>query len=440
MGKILLGKYLVFYNPNDREVVTKRDWGVAINGGLIEEIDENDLLLERYGSYEHFDFRDRIICPGFVNAHMHSYGILSHGIRMPDNVIDFEKFLNDFWWPKIENRIDHKMIEATTRYAAWELINSGVTTFCDVLEAPNAIPGALDVEANILKDIGMRAVLSFEASERIDLENGLNGLDENRKFILSHKNDSLISGKMCIHTTFTCSPDFIKRARKISDELGCGVQMHLSESSYEPDFCNAKYGMSPTELYDKLEFLKEDVLISQGVQLNDNEMDIIKKRSANLVHVPLSNCEVGGGIAPVPRMIEKGINVSLGTDGYINNFFEVMRGAFLIHKANRRDPRVMDAKTVFDMATLNGGVALNKDIGVIKPGAFADIIVIRADTPTPIDEDNIYLQLLLYRNPEDVSEVFINGEVVKEDGRLIGCDWGILREELQGQVKRLWDN
>ena len=144
MGKVLLGKYLLAPHLNgdaaggpgpEKENRVKEDWGVVINNERIEEVGENSRLERKYSSYEVLDFRNKIIAPGFVNAHMHSYGVLSHGITVPAGIDSFDSFLNDFWWPLVENRIDHRMIEITSRAAAWELLNSGVTTFCDVLEA-----------------------------------------------------------------------------------------------------------------------------------------------------------------------------------------------------------------------------------------------------------------------------------------------------------------
>lgn len=471
MGKVLLGKYLLLPPGGDLppgghhapsghpapsrnhapsrhpapgghyawEDRVKEDWGVVIDKGRIEEVGENSRLERKYSSYEVLDFRNKIIAPGFVNAHMHSYGVLSHGITAPAGIDSFDSFLNDFWWPLVENRIDHRMIEITSRAAAWELLNSGVTTFCDVLEAPNAIPGALEVEAKALEESGIRTVLSFEACERVSPENGIAGLEENRDFALAYRNHPRISGMMCIHTTFTCSRNFIIRAGQMAHEIGSGIQLHLSESVYEPRICMDNHSLSPVELYEELGFLGGHVLASQGVQLTDRELDILKSNKVNLVHVPLSNCEVGGGIAPVPAMVKKGINVALGTDGYINNFFEVMRGAFLIHKANEQNPEIMAAETVFNMATVNGGRALKREIGVLAAGAEADLITINTDLSTPLNKSNIFDLLLLYRNPEHVEEVFVGGKMVKAQGLLIGVDLQGIREEVRQEAARLWE-
>ena len=144
MGKILLGKFLITGGQK-----VHRDWGVAIEGTQIKEIGPNSTLQDKYNNYQVKDCRDKVIAPGFVNSHMHSYGVLSHGIPAPD-VDSFESFLNDFWWPLVENRIDHRMIEVTSRAMALELINSGVTTFANIMEAPKALPGALKTQAEVL--------------------------------------------------------------------------------------------------------------------------------------------------------------------------------------------------------------------------------------------------------------------------------------------------
>ena len=123
MGTLLPGNYLLGEQGHVRKA-----WGVAFREDTIEETGSNDTLKLKYPDYEVLDCTDKIIAPGFVNAHMHCYGVLAHGITVPARIDSFESFLDDFWWPLVENRIDHKMIEVTTRNAAMELLASGVTS------------------------------------------------------------------------------------------------------------------------------------------------------------------------------------------------------------------------------------------------------------------------------------------------------------------------
>ncbi len=434
--KLLLGNYLI----NPRQDHLKKESGVAIEDGVIRQVADNRKLQEKYPEAKVIDLRDKVLSPGFINTHMHSYGILSHGIETPE-IGSFKDFLEKFWWPKVENQIDHRLIEISTRAAALELIDSGVTTFCNVMEAPNALPGALTTQAEVLEQLNVRAVLSFEASERISRSNGDKGLKENVDFSLEQENNPLISGTMCIHTTFTCSPEFIQKASSLSKENGLAVQMHLNESSYEPKVCKEKYDLTPAQLYRELGLLDNHVLASQGVKLSEEEIQTLKEKEVNLAHVPLSNCEVGGGIAPVPDLLNEGINVSLGTDGYINNFFEVMRAAFLIHKGNLETPDVMPARKVLHLATVNGAKALGLEkLGCLKKGYRADVIALDTDFETPFRDHNYYEQLILRRNPKNVRDVFINGNSVIRNGEFTysSVDLESARRELNEAASKLW--
>jgi cytosine/adenosine deaminase-related metal-dependent hydrolase len=155
-------------------------------------------------------------------------------------------------------------------------------------------------------------------------------------------------------------------------------------------------------------------------------MDALARHRVRTVHVPLSNCEVGGGIAPVPDLLERGLAPALGTDGYINNFFAVMRGAFLIHKGHRQNAALMDAKTLWAMATENGAQAVYGNrvkTGVLAEGYEADFIVIDTeDLPSAVNTANLLEELILYRNPQDVREVYAAGKALKKAGKLLSGD------------------
>jgi cytosine/adenosine deaminase-related metal-dependent hydrolase len=184
------------------------------------------------------------------------------------------------------------------------------------------------------------------------------------------------------------------------------------------------------------------VLASQCVQVDAAEIDILARCRVNVSHQPLSNCEVGGGFAPVPEMLAAGINVALGTDGYVNNFFEVMRAAALMPKARLLDPGVMPAAEVWTMATQNGARALGfDDLGTLAPGNQADLLLIRADLPTPLAAHNTPDQLLLWRNPGDLQGVMCAGRWLLWDGEVAvaaGKDPAAIRQRVVDAAARLW--
>ena len=217
------------------------------------------------------------------------------------------------------------------------------------------------------------------------------------------------------------------------------IHMHLSESVFEPQWCQKEYGKTPVEIYEELGYLDEQVLASQVVQATDAELDILAKHQVKAVSMPLSNCEVGGGFAPVTKMLDRGMTVGLGTDGYVNNFFEVMRGAFLMHKANQQDPQAMPAKTVYEMATAMGAQAVGiEDAGILKEGNLADVITVSLDQPTPVNEKNVYDQLVLFTNPQNVKNVFVGGKQLKKDGRMLTIDTAAAKEKLKEVTRQFW--
>ncbi len=417
----------------------KRNWGVRVESGTITQVSPNeDLRIEPLDQV--YNKEDQLILPGFVNGHTHMYGVLSHGISTNTLVTNFSNFLEDFWWPYIEDRLDHALVAATTKWACVEMIESGVTSFFDILEGPNSIPGALEVERAIIEEVGLRARLSFEALERVSNNNGELGLQENIEFIRNHNStDGLVQGVMSIHTLFTCSKEFVQRAKDLAQKEGAFIHMHLSESSFEPDWCNKMYGTTPVALYEELDFLDHQVIASQGVQLSTEELRTLKKCDTSLISMPLSNCEVGGGFAPLPDMVELGMRVGLGSDGYVNNFFEVMRGAFLMHKGSKRDPQVMPAKQVYEMATSQGAIAAGiPKAGSLKEGYYADLITLDLNFPTPVHEHNVYDQIVLFANPEKVRNVMVHGRWLKEDGELCTIDKQLCRQEMHRQAGLFW--
>jgi len=245
---------------------------------------------------------------------------------------------------------------------------------------------------------------------------------------------------MCYHTTFTCSADFIRQAFELAAAEVASVHMHASEGTYEPEHALKHFEARTFEYYDRLGVAGPNMQASQCVQITPNEVEIIAQRGVRVTHMPLSNCEVGGGIAPVPDLIAAGVTVGLGSDGYITDMFEVMRGAFLIHKAHRQDPRVMPAGLVWQLATEGGARALGLEkVGRLVPGWQADLQLIDSVLPTPVTTGNLYDQLLLYRSRRDVRAVMVAGQWRVQAGEVPGLDEERVRARAHEAARRLWE-
>ncbi len=435
-AQLILGDWLIT-TPTE---APKQGWGARVVGDSIAAIGPHADLRRAYPDDEIHDAGGCVIAPGFVNAHAHLYGVLAHGIPLDRAPSDFWAFLAEFWWPLVENALDHEMICAATDWVCAEMLRGGTTTVYDCLEAPFAIPGTLLAQKAVVERRGMRAILSFEATERVSKENGQLGLQENANFIdLCQKEGGLVQGLMCFHTTFTCSADFIQQAFEMAAARNVLTHFHCNEGVHEPDYALEHFGMRTLEYYDKLGVTGPGMLASQCVQLSERERAIIAERDIKVTHMPLSNCEVGGGIAPVPEQLATGVTLGLGSDGYINDFFEVMRGAFLIHKAHQQNPQVMPAHQVWYIATEGGARSLGLEkVGRLEPGWAADLQVIDAALPSPVAEHNLYEQLLLWRNCTHVRDVMAAGKWRVLGGAALDADLDAMRARVQANAERMW--
>lgn len=436
---IVLGDWLIYDSARPPE----HGWGVAIQGERVIAVGSRADLLAAYPNATLTDASGYVVAPGFVNGHTHMYGVLAHGIPPAAQVLDFWSFLRDYWWPQVEDALDRAMIAAATDHFCMENLQSGVTTFYDILEAPNALtetPGScLEVEAEVVRRWGMRGILSFEATQRVSQQNAIAGLEENSAFLRACRAaGGLVSGLMCFHTTFTCDADFIREAFRRGAELDTLVHFHCAEGKHEPEYCLKHFGMRPLEYYDSLGFLGPRALASQCVQISTREIELLAARGAKATSMPLSNCEVGGGFAPLPEMDAAGVTLGLGTDGYLGNYFATLRGAFLMHKARREDPSIMPADRVWDLATEGGAAALGlSDVGALRPGYYADLVLIDSDLPTPITTHNLREQLILWRDPVHVGGVMVAGQW--RYGRAApGFDARAIRAHTREQAARLW--
>ena len=417
------------------------DHAVRVFDGLVDQIGPTADLLARYPDDELKTGIGQVLMPGFVNAHIHLYGVLAHGIPMEGTPSGFWPFLEDYWWPKVENALDHDMIAAATNLVSVELLRSGTTSFFDILEAPNSLPEALQVEKDVVDRRGLRAILSFEASERMGSDNGQAGLAENRQLIEACRGDSSsrVSGAMCFHTTFTCPEPFIRQAFEMADELDVFCHAHVNEGVHEGEWCEEHLGVRTLEFYESIGVASPRFQASQCVQMSDREIDIIGETGVRVSHMPLSNCEVGGGIAPVPEYLDRNVTVGLGTDGYINDMYQVMRGAFLLHRARLQDPGALAADMTLHLATEGSARTLGLErVGRLEAGWHADLQLVDAEFPTPVEAHNLAEQLVLWRDHSHVSDVMVAGEWLVENGEVRDGDVAQMQAHAHEQARRLW--
>lgn len=432
--KTILGKYLIVSAKQE----PKAEWGVHIEGNRIADMGPNDELKKKYPEAEMIDATHQIIMPGFVDSHTHMYGSLVIGRPSAKPRYDMYYSLVDSWWPNVEDRMDHEAIRVSSAMAAAEFIRNGVTTVCDIMEAPFALPGCLEIAADVLDKAGMRAVLMFEASERVSAQRGLDGLAENESFIRNHPTGKgRISGMVSVHTTFTCSLPFLQRAADLARKLGAQIHMHICESRYEAIHCLRTYGKLPFEVYDSIGYLGPNVLASQANDVQNREIPLIAERGVKISFQP-GGALVGNLVAPVEGYLAHGMTVGIGTDPRFR-YLDAIRQAMLVPRVRLSDPNIMSTPTVLDIAASGGARAIGLDnLGTLEKGNLADIILMDGEFMLPTTAANLLEMILVERDGEHIRSVFIDGEMVMRDRQLLTMDIDKVKADFYRVVKRLY--
>lgn len=327
-------------------------------------------------------------------------------------------------------------VESLAAYASLLHLKSGYTCFCDVMEAPYAEAGFMIREAQAIAETGARAIVSTEATERAGEEIAESLLQENAAIL---DLAGLVRGLMSIHTTFSCSGDYIRRAKEMAREKGSLFQLHLSEGTYHVEDSLERFGKRPVPYLDELGVLDEMTIASQSVHLSEEEIEILADRKVSVSHNPISNMEIGTGAAPVARMLHRGVNVTLGDDGFVRAFdpFVNLSTTFLLH-ALATSGGVVGTEDVLSFLTTNAAQALRLDAGSIEEGKLADLVLLEDSAPAPLLPENAIYHSVLGATGGDVAAVIVNGRIVMRMGEAQLVDEDALRHRAMDTIRKLW--
>lgn len=378
---------------------------------------------------------DGLIIPGLISTHTHLHGLVAYGhpISPPAG---FWPFLKEWWWPLVEDVLTVEDVENLSAYAALLHLKSGFTCFCDVMEAPYAEPGFMTREAEAITKTGARAFVSNEATERAGPEIAEKLLRENGSIL---DRTGLVRGLMSVHTTFSCSAQYIQQAKEMAREKGALFQLHLSEGTYHVEDALERFGKRPVPYLDELGVLDDMTIASQSVHLAEEEIKILAEREVSVSHNPISNMEIGTGAAPVAEMLEHGVNVTLGDDGFVRAFdpFVNLSTTFLLH-ALTTGGGVVGAEDVFSFHTTNAAQALRLEAGSIEEGKLADLVLLEDNSPAPLIPQNAIYHTVLGATAGDVAAVIVDGKVAVRRSEAQLVDEEELRLRAMNSIQRLW--
>jgi putative selenium metabolism protein SsnA len=291
--------------------------------------------------------------------------------------------------------------------------------------------------------LGVRCCLCYEVSDRDGEAIMREGIEENISFIKhANKNDQdMLKGMFGLHASFTLSDESLNKCAEAMAGIDAGYHVHTAEGLDDVYDSLKKYGKRVVQRLFDFNILGEKSIAVHCVHINGLEMDILKDTRTNVVHNPESNMGNAVGSPPVIEMMRRGIRVGLGTDGYTSDMFESMKVANILHKHNLSDPRVAWAevpKMLFESNREIAATYFDKPVGILKEGAYGDVIVVDYKPHTPLNKNNINSHILFGMMGASVNTTIINGKVLMRDRKVLVTDEGEIISKSREVAEKLW--
>ena len=429
------------FTRND-EMPFVENGAVAIEGTKIAAVGETEAIKKQYGDAEFIDAKGGVIMPAFINTHEHIYSAMARGLSIKGyNPKGFLDILDGQWWT-----IDRHLTLEQTKYSAVETliscIRNGVTTVFDHHASFGQIGGSLFTIADVAKELGVRACLCYEISDRDGMDKARESGMENAEFIrYALKDDTdMIAGMMGMHAQFTISDATMElAAANKPDEVG--YHIHVAEGIEDLHDCLKKYGKRIVDRLMDFNILGEKTLLGHCIYINPHEMDLIKDTNTMVVHNPESNMGNACGCPPTMELVHRGILTGLGTDGYTHDMIESYKVANVLHKHHLCDANAAWGEVPKMLFENNAAIAnryFKTPLGVLKEGAAGDVIVVDYNPPTQLDASNIKGHILFGMTGRDVVTTVANGRVLMKDREIKVIDVEEAMAKCREESAKLW--
>jgi cytosine/adenosine deaminase-related metal-dependent hydrolase len=435
---------VLFHNAH---VVTMDDGGSEHENGWL--LVEDGTVADAGGgsrpdAEETIDLGGAVITPGLVNTHHHLWQNLTRARAQNENLFGWLKALYPVW-----ARIDEEAEYAAARVGLAELALSGCTTVFDHHYLfPPGRTGLLEAEIRAARELGVRIVASRGSMDLGESDGGLPPDDvvEDRDDILAATESAaaLADGELVEIAVAPCSPfsvtgELMRESAELARRFGLRLHTHLAETVEEDDYALEKFGCSPVEYIEQFGWLAEDVWCAHCVHLSPEDVTAFSLSRVGVAHCPTSNMRLGAGIAPVRDLLDEGVRVGLGVDGSASNersdlFLEVKQ-ALLVARV-RGGPGAMTVRDALRLGTRGGAEVLGReDIGALAPGKRADFAVWRMDGLELGGADDPVAGLV-FAGPHRVDRLYVGGQEVVRDGRLVTADEAEISREHRRQAER----
>jgi cytosine/adenosine deaminase-related metal-dependent hydrolase len=416
---------------DEREV--REETHVVVEDGEITAIEDG------FASDADVDARDQVVVPGLVNCHTHMYALPIRGAPLAAAPESFYEALVDIWW-KVDEAFTHDTARLSALGSCVEMLEGGVTTFCDNYSGPNTLPGALESVAEGVTRTPIRGLITFEQTARNSEDQAIAGLEENARFVRQDDEYDRVDGHYCLHTLFTNTERLVEATTEKAREDDRPVQIHLEEGLVDIHRSIEEYGKRPVPALEEMGFFDARIIAAHCVHSTESEIEILADHDVAVAHNPYSNINNAVGIADVETMELEGVTIGIGDDGWDPDMFETMRTAVGIHKLKKNTPSGFDVPKALEWATIGSASVLGMDdeIGSIEPGKRGDFVALDLG-PNPVLPESAPYYVVSAASRADVTRTIVGGEVAYERGEGVR---GVDESDLQavGEAsEQLWD-
>jgi putative selenium metabolism protein SsnA len=423
------------------------DQAVRVHDGVVDEMGLERDLLARHPDDERLDGRGQLLMPGNICAHTHFYGAFARGMAIPGRPPkDFPEILRKLWWP-----LDKALTLEDVRYSALvclvDAVRHGTTSLIDHHASPNAIDGSLDVIAEAVEASGVRAVLCYEVTDRDGSAKAEAGIAENVRFLERCANGGVAGGRVSatfgLHASLTLS-DATLDACRAAAPAGAGFHIHVAEHEADEYDSLAKSGMRVVDRLHAHGILGERTIAAHAVHVDAGETLLLRDTHTWVTHQPRSNMNNGVGAADVESLRRAGVRVTLGNDGFSNAMWEEWKAAYLVQKLWRRDPRRMPGGELVEMAVEQNAALVGiffpgARLGVIEPGAAADLLLVDYSPTTPMTAGNLPWHIVFGFHESMVTMTMAAGKVLMQDRRLLTLDVEEITARSRELAGKVWE-
>ncbi|NTU62203.1 MAG: putative aminohydrolase SsnA [Chloroflexi bacterium] len=420
------------------------DGAIYIDGDQIMAVGPTADLRARYPEAEQLDVSGQLVLPGSICAHTHFYGAFARGMAIPGAPAkNFVEILQKLWW-RLDRALDEESIRLSALVCLADAIRHGTTTLIDHHASPNLIDGSLDICTEAIVQSGLRVCECYEVTDRNGLAGAQAGIAENVRFAkqLRAQPNPLLAASFGLHASFTIGLQTLDRCVAEAQALGIGFHVHVAEGDADEIDSETKYGQRVGEHLNERGVLGEKTLSAHCVHVNQNEIQLLAKTNTKVSHQPRSNMNNAVGTTPVQQMLDAGVCVGLGNDGFSNNMYSEMKAAYLVHKSTAHDPRAMPGDTVTRLAYGNNtriaSLFWPHPVGEIAPGAYADLVILDYFPYTPLTAGNLPWQIIFGVDGTHVTTTIVGGKVLMRDRVMLTLDEERIAAQAREIAPQVW--